>query len=107
MENELIRSYELSFIIDAHLSSADKESVCQELKDIIEKVGGEVKELKGWIEQQKLAFPIKKVEDGSYYILTFEGKSNVVEDIKPLIKLKERILRFLVIKQEETEPINV
>ena len=53
-----------------------------------------------WLEKHKFTFEIEKCTEGTYYIVNFEGGSDVVNKMKPSLKLNEKILRFIFIKIE-------
>ncbi len=99
-KSELLRKYELVVIVDAKLTGDTKEVVRKEVTDAINKFGGKVINSQVWLEKQKLTFLIKKCGEGTYYIVNFEGESDLIEKVKPLLKLNERILRFEFIRIE-------
>ena len=53
-----------------------------------------------WMEKRKLTFPIKKKNEGSYYIVNFEGNGSTVSRIRGALTLHENILRYTIVKQE-------
>jgi small subunit ribosomal protein S6 len=97
-KNETLRKYELVVIVDAKQSNDVKESVRKEVTNAITKRGGKVINSQIWLEKHKLTFPIKKCSEGTYYIINFEGKSEIIEKVQPSLKLNEKILRFEFIK---------
>ena len=99
-KNELTRKYELVIIVDAKLTNEAKEAIRKDVTDVINKRGGKVINSKVWLEKHKLTFEIKKCNEGTYYIINFEGKSEIISKIRPILKLNERILRFDFIKLE-------
>jgi len=104
-KNEQMRKYELVVIVDVKLTSETKETVRKEVTDLVNKHGGKVINSQIWLEKHKFTFEIKKCNEGTYYIINFEGGSEVVEKIRPALKLNEKILRFIFIKVEsKSEP---
>jgi len=99
-KSTLVRKYELVLIIDAKLTSEIKETVRKEATDLINKHGGKVINSQIWLEKHKLTFQIKKCDEGIYYIINFEGGSDVVAKVKPSLTLNEKILRFVFIRVE-------
>ena len=99
-KNELVRKYELVVIVDAKLTNEVKEIIRKEVTDEINKRDGKVINSQVWLEKQKLTFPIKKCSEGTYYIINFEGASDIIENVKSHLKLNEQILRFEFIKLE-------
>jgi len=99
-KNELTRKYELVVIVDAKLTNEAKESIRKEVTDVINKRGGKVINSQVWLEKHKLTFPIKKCSEGTYYLINFGGKSEIINKIRPILKLNEKILRFDYIRIE-------
>ena len=99
-KNEVIRKYELVVIVDAKLTNEVKESIRKEVADAINKRGGKVINSQVWLEKHKLTFQIKKCDEGTYYVINFEGTSEIISKIRPTLKLNEKILRFDFIRVE-------
>ncbi|MCD4780768.1 MAG: 30S ribosomal protein S6 [Candidatus Omnitrophica bacterium] len=96
-KSELDRKYELMFIVDAKLTSDQKNDLCKEATDTIVKDGGRVLNNQVWMEKHKLTFPIKKCHEGTYYLVNFESEGKNIAKISSDLKLKEKILRFSVL----------
>jgi small subunit ribosomal protein S6 len=97
-QNELLRKYELVVIVDAKLTNDAKEAVRKEVTEMIKKFGGKVINSQIWLEKHKLTFMIKKCSEGTYYVINFEGASSIIAEIKPLLIIHERVLRFDFVK---------
>lgn len=100
MGNELSRKYELVMIIDARLSAEEKKNIAKEAADAVSKAEGKVINTQLWLEKHKLAFPIKKCAEGSYYLISFESDGLAVEKIRSGLNLNEKILRFAIMHAE-------
>ena len=96
-KSKLASKYELVLIIDAKVSGETKETIRKEATDLINKHGGKVINSQLWLEKHKLTFRIKKCDEGTYYIINFEGGSDVVAKVKPILQINEKILRFVFI----------
>ena len=99
-KSELLKKYELVVIVDARLTAETKEAVRKEVVDEINKRGGKVINSQVWLEKHKFTFLIKKCSEGTYYVINFEGEGDIIEKIRPALKLNEKILRFEFIKTE-------
>ncbi len=99
-KNEQMRKYELVVIVDAKLTGEVKEAVRKEVTDLVNKNGGKVINSQVWLEKHKFTFEIKKCTEGTYYIINFEGGSDVVAKMKPVLRLNEKVLRSIFIKVE-------
>ena len=95
-KSELIRKYEIVVIVDARLSEVEKQSVFKELTDMVTKSGGKIINSRVWLEKHKLTFKIKKCTEGTYYLINFEGEGDVINKIKPVLRLNERVLRSAI-----------
>ena len=97
-EVELIKKYELVIIVDSHLSETDKEKICDEVKDVLIKAGVKINNSQVWLEKQEMSFPINKCESGTYYLINFEAEKEAIAKISAPLKLKEKVLRFLIVR---------
>ncbi len=93
--------YELIFILDSRLSDAEKGEVSKQVADLIAKTEGKVINSAVWIDRQRMAFPINKAPEGTYYLFNVELKRSEVARIRRELLINERILRFLIIRPEE------
>lgn len=89
--------YEITIIIDAHLSNEVIEAVIQKYVDLIEKNQGTVKEIDRW-GKRRLAYEIAKKQYGFYVYVRFESEGALILEMERQIKLDESIIRFLTIK---------
>jgi small subunit ribosomal protein S6 len=96
-----LRNYELVVIFDPSL---EEEAVGKELSKItslIEKEKCEVSNIDKW-GVRKLAYPIKKQENGNYIVVYFNGKSSVISELDRINKINDKILRHLIVKSEQS-----
>ena len=94
------RKYELVIIVDALLPQEQKEAISKEVVDSVTKAGGNVINSKVWLEKQKFSFRIKKINEGTYYLINFEAETPVIADLRQKLRLNERVLRFLISQVE-------
>ncbi len=99
-----MNKYELVYIVDAHLAPEAKEEVNKQVVDTVAKSEGKVINSSVWFERQRISFPIKKIQDGTYYLINWEGQGNVAVKIRQSLKLNERVLRFLIIALKTKKP---
>lgn len=89
--------YELVVIVDAALPQQEKENVLKETSDIIAKNEGKVINSQVWIDRHKFPFRLKKKTEGTYYLVNFESQRSSVAKVRQLLKINEKILRFLLL----------
>jgi small subunit ribosomal protein S6 len=96
----LVEKYELVVIVDAKLTNEEKDNICKEVIESVSKGGGKVINSQTWLEKQKFTFRIKKLSEGTYYLINFEGESPAIDKIRSNLKLNEKVLRFAITKAE-------
>jgi small subunit ribosomal protein S6 len=96
-----MNKYEAMFIVKPDLSEEDKKTAFSQVNDIITKNKGTVAEAVVWAERRKLGFPIKKYQEGIYYLTTFDAPPESITEIKYLYRLNENILRVLITRVEQ------
>jgi len=93
-----MNNYETMFIIKADLKSEVKDKLLKQLNDDITKQKGKIEESKVWTEKQKLAYRIKRCDEGLYYMLRFSIMSEAISKLKQIWKINENIIRFLILR---------
>ena len=93
-----MNKYELVVILDSASPQEEKEAVIKDAIDVINKCEGKLINRNVWLEKHKFAFPMKKKTEGTYYLLNFEGVQSNMAELRKLLRLNDKILRFLVIR---------
>jgi small subunit ribosomal protein S6 len=96
-----MNKYELVYIVDAHLGPEAKDEVNKQVVDTVAKAEGKIINSNVWFERQRISFPIKKVQDGTYYLVNWEGNGNAPTKLRQTLRLNERVLRFLIINAND------
>jgi small subunit ribosomal protein S6 len=95
-----MNKYEAMFIVKPELSEDEKKNLFRQIDEVVTKHKGVVSQSGLWAERRKLFFPIKKYNEGVYYLVSFTLPSLSVKDIRHAYKLNENILRVLISKSE-------
>jgi len=91
-----MNKYEAMFIVRPDLSDEEKKALFTQLGDVITKHSGTVSSSGVWVDKKKLYFPLKKYQEGVYYLLGFNSPATAIKDIRHAYKLNENILRILI-----------
>ena len=91
-----MNKYEAMFIVKPDLSEEERKTLFQQIGDIVTKHKGEVANAAVWQERKKLFFPLKKHQEGLYYLVTFSINPLAVKEITHAYKLNENILRVMI-----------
>lgn len=91
-----MKNYEGVFILKPDLGKEALEKTLGQVKELIAKNNGSISEIKEW-GKQRLAYPIKKHQEGVYYLTNFNITSDGVSKLRRSFALNESILRVLII----------
>ena len=95
-----MNTYELVYIVDAHAPQTTKDEIAKQVADALAKSEIKLCQSKMWLDRHKMSFPIKKIIEGTYYLLNLEAKSSALAKLHGSLRLNEQILRFLTIRVE-------
>ena len=91
--------YEIALIIRPEIEEEGQESLIERLSELLTSDGGEVTEVENW-GRRRLAYPIRKVQEGFYYFIQGKFSASVLPELERVIKLNEDILRHMVIRTD-------
>jgi small subunit ribosomal protein S6 len=90
------RVYETTFIINSYLEDAQIESIISKVEDTLNKNSVQINVFDK-IGRKRLAYPIKKKNNGYYCYIVFEATPDFISKLERVYKLEEGILRYLTI----------
>jgi small subunit ribosomal protein S6 len=94
--------YEHIIIVRQDVSTAQVETLTEELSAIITDNGGSVEKVEQW-GLRTLAYRIKKNRKGHYVLMNIDAPSAAVVEMERLERINEDIIRILTILVEELE----
>ena len=95
-----MNKYEAMLIIKPDLSDEDKKVLFKQIEDAVTKNGGQVAQAAIWAERRKLYFPIKKFQEGVYYLLAFNAPAQAIKEMRSTYRINENILRVLFTRMD-------
>jgi small subunit ribosomal protein S6 len=95
-----MRKYETFFIVDPELTEEAYTLVGDKLKGIVDANGGAVLTYVSW-GKKKLAYPVKKRNQGLYMLMEYGGGAQLVAELERNMRLDERVLKFITVKLED------
>ena len=98
-----MKQYETGFIISPTLSDEETEEFIKKMAEIVPEKNGKMIKQDVW-GKRKLAYPIKKFEEGFYVFFTYESEGNVSLELERLFKQTDTVLRFLTVKKDTRDP---
>lgn len=91
-----MNKYEGMFIIKPDLGEEDKKAIFGQINDPISKNNGQIIESSVWAEKRKFCFPIRKNQEGLYYLVVFSMKPEGIKELKHTYALNEDVLRVMI-----------
>ncbi len=95
-----MNEYELMFIVHPEADSDAVTSINEQVIAWIGAQGGEVLQTNVW-GRRKLAFAIDKHSEGSYVVMNLRLAGAALLEVERNIRLHERILRYIFVRQGE------
>lgn len=92
-----MRNYESLYIVHPEIVGDELTATVDKFQKILSDQKAEIVKLDNW-GVRKLAYPIKKVERGSYIQVLFSAGPEVVAEYERRLRLDEQILRFLTVR---------
>lgn len=96
-----MRRYETIFIVRPNIAEEEIEAITNKAVATIEGDGGTMLRINNW-GLRKLAYLIKKENQGHYVYLDYAGVSASVAEIERIFRIDDRILKYLTVKLADT-----
>ena len=95
-----MREYELVFIVHPDLDENATNEVLERVKGWITEAGGTINNVDPW-GKRKLAYPIRKQNDGQYFLLKTQMSPSFIVDLERNLRFVESVMRFLITAIDE------
>ena len=95
----MMSKYELAVIINPTLDDEAIKAELNSVKELIERFGGTVEKVDDW-GKRRLAYEINKLNEGFYSFITFDAETTAPNEIEQRMRIKENVLRYLVVRQD-------
>jgi small subunit ribosomal protein S6 len=94
-----VRGYEMVFIVHPELDGDELDGVVNNVEDLIKRNNGKVTKIEPW-GLRKLAYPIKKQQEGRYFLTEFDLEPRNIAEMERVLKLMESVIRHLIVRLE-------
>jgi small subunit ribosomal protein S6 len=96
------RVYEVMFIVRPDVAEEDTDKLIAGFSATITGGGGVVKSVEK-MGRRKLAYMVRKFNDGNYVLLTIEANGAVVLELERRLRVTEPVIKFLTVRVDEEE----
>ncbi len=97
--------YETLFVLHPELPEAQVRETIDRVKRLIEGMSGQMGEIQDW-GMRDLAYPIRKQPRGTYVLIQYTARPDVVKELERTLKLADEILRFISVRVPVAKNVN-
>lgn len=94
-----MQAYEVMYIIRPDLDEEAIKANVEKFAEVVNANGGADLKVDTW-GKRRLAYEVKKFNEGYYILMNFNGEARTVEELERLMKISDAVIRFLTTKKE-------
>src|SRR5438128_301528 len=95
-----MRVYEVLFIIAPNVEESDIETLTTQLSEVATNQGARITNVER-MGRRKLAYSIRKFNEGHYVILTVEGTGSEIAELERRMRVTDAVIRYITIRVDE------
>jgi len=94
-----MNKYEITVIVKPNLEEEAVTAEFAHVEELIARFGGTVEKVDDW-GKRRLAYEIQKLNEGFYRFFTVSADSGLPAEVEARLRLRENVLRYLIISIE-------
>lgn len=94
------RNYEIMFIVRPDVEDAALDKLIETFSGYVTAGGGEVKTTEK-MGRRRLAYTVKKFNDGLYVLLVVDAPASLISEIERRLRVSEPVIKFLTVRMDE------
>ncbi|GGA69951.1 hypothetical protein GCM10011507_21890 [Edaphobacter acidisoli] len=96
------RTYEVMYIVRPDVEEADIDKLIEGFEKNVTDGGGEVKSTEK-MGRRRLAYTVRKFNDGFYVLMTIAAAGSLVGEIERRLRVSEQVIKFITVRIDEEE----
>jgi small subunit ribosomal protein S6 len=96
------RSYEIMFIVRPDIEEAEIDKIVETFSGYVTSGGGTVKQTEK-MGRRRLAYTVRKFNDGFYVLLIVDAPASLVAEIERRLRVSEQVIKFITVRTDEEE----
>lgn len=96
------RTYEVMFIVRPDVEEADLDKLIEGFSANVTNGGGEIKAVEK-MGRRRLAYTVRKFNDGFYVLLTIAAAGSLVGEIERRLRVSEPVIKFITVRTDEED----
>jgi small subunit ribosomal protein S6 len=97
-----MRSYEVMFIVRPDVEEGELDKVLETFSGYITQGGGTIRSTEK-MGRRRLAYTVKKFNDGYYLLIIAEAPASLMAEIERRLRVSEQIIKFITVRMDEEE----
>src|SRR5580698_5786743 len=98
----MTRTYEIMFIVRPDVEEADLDKLIEGFHKNVTDGGGEVRSTEK-MGRRRLAYTVRKFNDGFYVLLTVIAPGSLIAEIERRLRVSEQVIKFITVRMDEEE----
>jgi small subunit ribosomal protein S6 len=96
------RTYEIMFIVRPDVEEADLDKLIEGFQKNVTDGGGEIRSTEK-MGRRRLAYTVRKFNDGFYVLLTVLAPGSLITEIERRLRVSEPVIKFITVRIDEEE----
>jgi small subunit ribosomal protein S6 len=101
-EVEMNRTYEIMFIVRPDVEEVELDKLIETFSGYVTGGGGTVKTTEK-MGRRRLAYTVKKFNDGFYVLLVVDAPASLISEIERRLRVSEPVIKFLTVRMDEED----
>ncbi|HVT97945.1 MAG TPA: 30S ribosomal protein S6 [Acidobacteriaceae bacterium] len=96
------RLYEVMFIVRPDVADEDVDKLIASLDQTVTGGGGTIRSTEK-LGKRKLAYLVRKFNDGNYVLLTIDADGSLIAELERRLRVSEPVIKFITVRMDEEE----
>ena len=96
------RVYEVMFIVRPDVIDEDVDKLIAGFEATVTNGSGTVKSIEK-MGRRKLAYTVRKFNDGNYILLTVEAEGGLIAELERRLRVSEQVIKFITVRTDEED----
>ena len=96
------RTYEIMFIVRPDVEEAEQDKLIETFSGYVTGGGGTIKSTEK-MGRRRLAYTVKKFNDGFYVLLIVEAPAALVGELERRLRVQESVIKFITVRMDEED----
>ncbi len=96
------RFYEVMFIVRPDVLEEDLDKLVENFSATVTSGGGAIRAVEK-LGRRKLAYTVRKFNDGNYVLLTIDADGPLVAELERRLRVSEPVIKYITVRMDEEE----